>query len=173
MFIQVKKNAYLQIINAKKLNMNIINPSKIENIYYKAFVNAVPYLIFYFISFIVLNILTTQKINKTKKKLEEYKHELMNESKALRRDKKELLKKSNKLKKDHNKLKIILLSRLRDYSKENHFWRDTIRKYLGKDNKDKATILIKGVTDNLKTFKTNTNDDKTFSTIDLLERELE
>jgi len=49
---------------------------------------------------------------------------------------------------------ILMVKRLSDYQKENDFWRDTVRKVLGKSRGKAAEKLIEEVTKNLKTYAT-------------------
>lgn len=58
--------------------------------------------------------------------------------------------------KTSNRIRLVLISRLTDYSKELSFWRDTIRKllYENKGNENQGDVIIKTVCKNLKTYST-------------------
>lgn len=74
----------------------------------------------------------------------------------------------------YNKKFLILMSRLRDYSKELNFWKDTIRKiiYQSKDKNINAEVVINSVTKSLKTYQTKTDEIDNFESINILAKML-
>ena len=82
------------------------------------------------------------------------------------------IKRLRSLAQANKKQNILLLARIRDYSKELSFWRDTIRKILFLNtNRDKqfADKLFEQVMDNLKTYSTLSKHTEDFITIGLVE----
>jgi hypothetical protein len=76
------------------------------------------------------------------------------------------------LNKNSKKYKLLLLSRLRDYSKELSFWKDTIRKIMYKtsDKKDMSKELFDIITKNLKTFSTKNDNEVDYKMVEVLSK---
>lgn len=70
--------------------------------------------------------------------------------------------------KSADRLRLLLLARLADYSKELSFWRDTIRKLLGRKGSTDADDLVKCVTDSLRTYGTLHDDQMNYKSIEVL-----
>ena len=70
------------------------------------------------------------------------------------------------------RLKLLLLSRLHDYSKELTFWRDTVRKIIFQSTKQKTDVelIIETVTENLKTYGAKSGKEVDFKAVEVMAR---
>lgn len=76
----------------------------------------------------------------------------------------------DRIKNNYRKKSILYSAKLRDYSKEVDFWRDTIRKilYQFSNGKIDSEALVKSITSTLKTYKTYDEDEENFEEIKIL-----
>lgn len=74
------------------------------------------------------------------------------------------------LNKSNTKRQLLLQSRIKDYSKELNFWKDTVRKllYESKDKKINAELILNTVTNELKTFQTKCGEGDCFDTVKVM-----
>lgn len=98
--------------------------------------------------------------------------EIEKRNENLEKDSQKINEETKKMQKELHKYKLVLLARLRDYSKELSFWKDTIRKIMYKTdenkNEDRSEKLFKIVTKNLKTFSTRKDVEIDYKTIEIL-----
>jgi hypothetical protein len=83
-----------------------------------------------------------------------------------------LNQKIQKIHDTHMKWRVMYLSKLRDFSKELNFWRDTIRKitYKSSENKIDSNELINIVTNNLQTYQTKINAEENYETLKVMSK---
>lgn len=121
---------------------------------------------------------------KVRKDMEEQVEELKSHSNHLtsiidkeEKDFEKIANKNNKLgeeleeyKQYVKKREILLLARIRDYSKELNYWRDTIRSilYKSKNNNINVDVVFDMVTKNLKTYQVKENKEPDFETLKVL-----
>ena len=136
------------------------------------FFEAIRYIIIYTIVYSVVSILSNYwLLNMQEKKMSLIEKRLEIEEKDLVLQRKDFEKVKEDLNKEYNnyrKAKIILLARIRDYSKELDFWRDTIRKILYSIPKNRKEDITKIVTNNLRTYQTSDYNDDYFESAKML-----
>jgi|GEM_PF-3818310 hypothetical protein len=118
----------------------------------------------YFIDKKILNfksqlIVSKEEIERLDKKLEETEKYQEN-----------LLKRCDDLKKEEYKTRLYYISRMKSYSKELDFWKDTIRKilYQSSTGEINETVIFDTVTKTLKTYGTRNNSDSNYEEITYL-----
>ncbi|GIP54812.1 hypothetical protein [Paenibacillus vini] len=109
--------------------------------------------------------------DRIKKRLEEQEKERL----KIFQDYERLVAEVEKLKDTHIKWKIIYQSKLKDFSKELNFWRDTIRKiiYKSSDTKIEADELFITVTKSLQTYQTRVNAEDNYDTLKVMSKMFE
>ena len=146
----------IEALNLTELRMSYENFSKVENplksSFFKGFQTAAIYAIFYALFLYYV----TGKSEKLNKKIEN----LNNECVSCKQDAKDITQdakdRSDEALKSLKRIQVVLLARISDYTKELSFWRDTIRKLLYENNttENQGDVLIKTVSENLKTYST-------------------
>lgn len=120
-----------------------------------------------------------ESIEKSKKEIQDEKEWMNNRFDEYHNEKAILLEKTNRLEQQvqkvhdsHIKWKVIYQSRLRDYSKELNFWRDTIRKivYKSSESKIESSDLINIVTKNLQTYHTKIDAEENFESLIIMSK---
>lgn len=167
LYIPVEKNSdevLIELINKDDLNIEhvkVINiESKKKKALKEAFFISVIYSIF-FGSFLFVNQhLHEKNVREARGKLEEVEKELNGIAKRL-----------HDTEDNTARIKMLLVRRLNDYSKENDFWKNTIRKILYNKYNDKKSgdVIINEVRDMLKTYSTQGKLESDAETLRMLE----
>lgn len=153
-------------LNLDELNFKVITENdyvqRNENIRNNAILYGIIFSIIYSLSSYITNRLSERSIEKVKKEIQELKIENLKLDKRLDESEISLEKNEkdlNDARKIYSKTKLLLMTRLSEYSKENKFWKDTIRKYLYESSKEDklAEKLFQIVAENIKTYKTLKN----------------
>lgn len=135
----------VKIVNANDSGLTVQNDSNLASPIKKALATALMIAVIYTIANLILGYYTDRRIASLEKATD-----------LVRAETSELKRDLGKAKTLTAKQKILLLSRISDYSKELNFWRDTIRALLitrGAEKKS-AEQIISGVTESLKTYGT-------------------
>lgn len=148
------ENDSIQFTNLKEKKFSLETQGKIESPKLKLFMQLLPNALLYIIIFSITQIISNYYIGKHQKeyneKLEEKNIKLDEIQKTLD-DAKEDLK---FIKKRFQIIVFFLKKQLSDYSKENEFWRNTVRQllYNGDKKNKKAEQLFETVTNQLQTY---------------------
>ncbi|MDF2906046.1 MAG: yddM [Herbinix sp.] len=129
--------------------------------------------IIYGLMFLASQYLIDKKIIKFKNELIESKEEIKRQDKKLEeneRAQENLLKRCDNLVKESHKTRIYYITRMKSYSKELDFWKDTIRKLLYQSNEQKVSesLIFDMVTKTLKTYGTRNKIDSNYEEITYL-----
>lgn len=165
------KNDLIQFTNLKEKKFSLEEQGKIESPRFKLFKQLLPNLILYVI-FIFCTLLYNNNNNyKIQQKLDDIINEQENNDKKFKEKKSEIEMKVKNLQK-----KIFLIKKqLLDFSKENEFWRNTIRQllYNGDKKNKQAEHIFEIVTNNLQTYTIKSKSNLDLNEILFLADELE
>ncbi len=147
-----------RILNAQEVGLKVKTYSEIFSPSQKIFMESLPGAIIAFLLVTVLIIWKSKEVDESQKGLKRA-------EKQIRETDRSILEIKNLVERQ----KLLLLSRISDYTKELDFWRDTIRKILfsQKFSKQKVEAIITQVTNNLETYGTlkQANDFDAISTL--------
>lgn len=154
--------------NANKIEIQY--PNDINSPLQKDIYSTIIMSICYALIFGILTYYTERKRDIRIAEFKEYSDRLDKEITDLKQQADKLEIQHNKEANTYKKQLILQLARLRDYSKELDFWRDTIRKitYKSTNGNINSESIINTITTTLKTYQTKKSDEENFETINML-----
>ena len=165
----------IQFTNLKEKNFSLETQGKIESpklkLIKQLLPNAILYIILFSLTQFISNYLATKRQNELKEKIEE-KNKKLDEINTTQNKTESKLK---DVEKQLNKTKVFLKKQILDYSKENNFWRNTVRQLLydGDKKSKKAEHLFKVVTNQLQTYTVDSNRNLNLNEVFFVAEELE
>jgi hypothetical protein len=152
-----KQNNLISIINSEDLRLSIVTRAEIQNPILKAMYGFLGYSIIASIYCAILLFIFTRIYESNSKKMIE-------KIDSIKEDAKKIEKSYFEYRDAYLKIRVYLSARISEYQKELDFWRDTIRKVIYEETKNKndAEKLIDQVSLALKTYSLREN-----STLDL------
>jgi len=149
-----------EILNYNDLGLNYKESGDLHRDYVSNIINAIIYAIIFFVFYY----LSSRETSKSFKKMEEVK----DESKKLEFRITKAEHNLNKYLVSFGKTRLLYLRELRDYKKENIFYRQLIDKIIGKQKDNSSVDYAEIITSELKTFSTKKTEPYTYDTIDII-----
>lgn len=151
---QNNENDYIEFTNLKEKRFFLERKGRIESPRFKLFKQLLPTAILYIIIYSIVEYITYRYINKKQEELDKYIKKSDEKTIELQEELKQSKKEIDAVDKRLHTINFYYKKRLSDYSKENEFWRNTIRQLLYNGDKKfkKAEQLFDIITQQLQTY---------------------